>query len=171
MDVSFLPGSLVRTSVERLRNSFCSRVSGVVAVVALVAVVVALHGSFAGKAQTAQAATKADRASSENAKSGEPAEHRATVAADAAKGQRLFVQYGCSECHLSKGQGARSTGARLGPPQIPQAAFVNYVREPTGEMPPYTRKTVSDEELADMYAFLQLIPPTPSWKTIPLLNQ
>ena len=171
MDVSFLPGSFVRTSVERLRNRFRSRVSGVIAVVVLVAVVAALHGSSAGKAQTAQAAAKADRASSENAKSAEPAEHQPTVAPDATKGQRLFVQYGCSECHLSKGQGARSTGPRLGPPQSPQAAFANYVREPTGEMPPYTRKTVSDGELADMYAFLQSVPPTPSWKTIPLLNQ
>ena len=168
MDVSFLPGWLARMLVERLRNRLRSRVSGVVAVVIVAAVVAALHGPSAGKAQTA---AKATRASSGNAKNGETGEHQATVASDAAKGQQLFVQYGCAECHLSKGQGARSTGARLGPPQIPQAAFVNYVREPTGEMPPYTRKTVSDEELADMYAFLQLIPPTPSWKTIPLLNQ
>ena len=174
MNDSFLLRSFVRTSVERLRNRFRSRVSGVsgvVALVLLVAVAAALPTPSAGKAQTAQSAAKATRASSESEKSGESAKQRATVAADATKGQRLFGQYGCSECHLSKGQGARTTGPRLGPPQIPQSAFVNYVREPTGDMPPYTRKTVSDEELADMYAFLQSVPPTPSWKTIPLLNQ
>jgi len=174
MDVSFLCSLFVRTSVERLRNRLRSRVSGVsgvVTVVILIAIVAALHAPSAGKAQIIQSNAKTDRTSSENAKSGEPVEHQATVAADATKGQRLFGQYGCSECHLSKGQGARTTGARLGPPQIPQLAFVNYVREPTGDMPPYTRKTVSDEELADMYAFLQSVPPTPSWKTIPLLNQ
>jgi ubiquinol-cytochrome c reductase cytochrome c subunit len=49
-------------------------------------------------------------------------------------------------------------------------AFSKYVRQPTGEMPPYTAKVVSDQELADLYAFLQSIPAPPSAKSIPLLN-
>lgn len=174
MDVSFLCSLFVRASVERFKNRLRSRVSGgsgAVAAAILVAIVAALHAPSAGKAQVIQSTSKTHGASSENAKSGEPVEHQATVAAEATKGGQLFRQYGCSECHLSKGQGARTTGSRLGPPRIPQSAFVNYVRAPTGDMPPYTRKTISDEELADMYAFLQSVLPTPSWKTIPLLNQ
>jgi mono/diheme cytochrome c family protein len=96
---------------------------------------------------------------------------KSSVAIDISSGQRLFALYGCSECHLSKGQGARSTGVRLGPPSMDAEDFISYVREPTGEMPPYTQKVVADKELADMYAFLQTVPKTPSWKTIPLLNQ
>ncbi len=101
-----------------------------------------------------------------------PVEHEASIGINPKDGQRLFTKYGCSECHLSRGQGARSTGGtRLGPPQIPLSAFVSYVRAPTREMPPYTQKTVSNEELADMYAFLQAVPQPRSWKIIPLLNQ
>ncbi len=78
---------------------------------------------------------------------------------------------GCYECHLTQGQGARQTGgSRIGPPPIPLSAFLGYVRQPTGQMPPYTQKTVSDEDLTDMYVFLQSVPLSPQWKTIPLLN-
>jgi mono/diheme cytochrome c family protein len=100
-----------------------------------------------------------------------PVEHDASVATNTKSGQQLFIKYGCYECHLSRGQGARITGARLGPPQIPLSAFMSYVRTPTGEMPPYTQKTIPDEELAAIYAFLQSVPQPASWKTIPLLNQ
>jgi mono/diheme cytochrome c family protein len=87
-------------------------------------------------------------------------------------GQRLYVSYGCSECHLSQGQGARSTqGSRIGPPQMPVSAFVSYVRHPTGEMPPYTRKVLSDEQLQDIHSFLQSVSKPSPWRDIPLLNQ
>lgn len=103
--------------------------------------------------------------------SGSTVEHEIPVATNAKKGQLLYTKYGCSECHLSQGQGSRATGARLAPTQIPLSGFISYVRQPTGEMPPYTQKTVSNEELADMYAFLHSVPQPSSWKTIPLLNQ
>jgi mono/diheme cytochrome c family protein len=99
-----------------------------------------------------------------------PVENNVSAPANVKNGQQLFAKYGCSECHLSKGQGARATGVRLGPPQIPLSAFVSYVHQPTGEMPPYTQKTVTNEELADMYAYLNSMPAAPSWKNIPLLN-
>jgi mono/diheme cytochrome c family protein len=87
-------------------------------------------------------------------------------------GERLFVSYGCYECHGFQGQGStRTGGSRLGPPQIPLSAFVSYVREPTGQMPPYTAKVVSNEDLADIYNFLNSVPPPPPLKTIPILNQ
>jgi mono/diheme cytochrome c family protein len=101
-----------------------------------------------------------------------PVEHGVSIATNIETGQRLYTKYGCSECHLNQGEGARQSGAsRLGPPQIPLSAFIDYVREPTGEMPPYTQKTVSNEELADMYAFMQSVRQPPSWKTIPLLDK
>jgi mono/diheme cytochrome c family protein len=92
--------------------------------------------------------------------------------ASAKNGQRLYADFGCYECHNGEGQGSVSTGgSRLGPPEIPFAAFVSYVRQPTNQMPPYTAKVVSDAELADIYAFLRSLPkPLPS-KDIPLLNQ
>jgi mono/diheme cytochrome c family protein len=101
-----------------------------------------------------------------------PVEHPASAAAGSSRGERLYKDYGCYECHGLQGQGSASTGgARLGPPRIPLSAFVSYIRQPTGEMPPYAAKAVSDEEVSAIYNFLKSIPPPPPLKTIPLLNQ
>ena len=101
-----------------------------------------------------------------------PAKQEPTTAANPINGQRLFVRDGCYECHGYLGQGSTSTGGpRLGPPQIPLSAFVSYVREPTGQMPPYTAKVISNEDLAEIYNFLKSVPPPPPLKSIPILNQ
>jgi len=102
-----------------------------------------------------------------------PAEAAASATpANTTNGERLYRNDGCYECHGLQGQGSSSTGAtRLGPPRIPRSAFVAYVREPTGEMPPYTAKAVSDKELGEIYDFLKSIPPPSPAKSISLLNQ
>jgi len=100
------------------------------------------------------------------------AKPESTVAATPGNGQRLFVRDGCYECHGYLGQGSTSTGGtRLGPPQIPLSAFISYVREPTGQMPPYTAKVISDADLAEIYNFLKSVPPPPPLKSISILNQ
>jgi mono/diheme cytochrome c family protein len=88
---------------------------------------------------------------------------------NAENGRRLFTKYGCYECHGHEGQGS-SAGPRVGPNPVPFEVFTLYVRKPTGEMPPYTGKVVSDEELADIFAFLQSLPPPPDRKSLPLLK-
>ena len=60
-------------------------------------------------------------------------------------------------------------GPRLGPNPIPLPRFVAYVRNPTGDMPPFTAKVISDQDLASIYAFLQARPTPPPVKDIPLL--
>lgn len=92
--------------------------------------------------------------------------------ASAKNGRRLYAAFGCYECHNGEGQGSVSTGgSRLGPPEIPFAAFASYVRQPTNQMPPYPVKVVSDAQLADIYVFLRSLPKPPPSKDIPLLNQ
>lgn len=93
-------------------------------------------------------------------------------AGNAEAGKRVFTKDGCYECHGREGQGAaQASGPRIGPSQRFIRPFINYVRQPTGQMPPYTSEVISDQELADIYAYLQSRPrPTPS-KDIPLLNQ
>ena len=76
--------------------------------------------------------------------------------------KKIFDTYGCYQCHDHDGKGG--AGARLAPKPIPFAAFTTYVRKPAGEMPPYTSKVVSDQELADIYAFLESIPAPPASK-------
>jgi mono/diheme cytochrome c family protein len=89
---------------------------------------------------------------------------------DAAAGKKLFASDGCYQCHGYVAQGAAGTGPRLAPRPIPFAAFSRYVRRPSGDMPPYTTKVVTEQELADMYAFLSSVPPPPSLDSIPLLK-
>jgi mono/diheme cytochrome c family protein len=87
----------------------------------------------------------------------------------ASNGKKIFDSYGCYQCHDHDGHGG--VGARLAPNPIPFAAFSKYVRQPTGEMPPYTKKVVTDQELADIYAYLQSLPQPPAAKSIPMLNK
>ena len=92
--------------------------------------------------------------------------------ANAQNGRRLFMSYGCYECHGNEGQGSTQTAAsRIGPMQIPFGPFVAYIRQPSRQMPPYSEKAVSDGDLADIYAFLLSRPQSASAKSIPLLNQ
>jgi mono/diheme cytochrome c family protein len=78
--------------------------------------------------------------------------------ANSENGKKLFVKYGCYECHGREAQGSVMTGPRLGPNPIPFEVLLAYVRKPTREMPPYTDKVVSDHDLADIYAFLKSRP-------------
>jgi mono/diheme cytochrome c family protein len=87
-------------------------------------------------------------------------------------GEHLYTAFGCYECHGYQGQGSVQTGgSRIGPPKIPYSGFVGYIRQPAGEMPPYTSKALSDAQLADIYVFLQSRPPAVPSKSIPQLNQ
>lgn len=97
---------------------------------------------------------------------------QSSAAGNAQNGQRLFTSYGCYQCHGYEGQGSTQTGAsRIGPPQIPVSAFISYVRQPTGQMPPYAAKAVPEAELADIYAYLRSKPQPASAHNIPLLNE
>jgi ubiquinol-cytochrome c reductase cytochrome c subunit len=88
---------------------------------------------------------------------------------DAARGRKLYDSVGCYQCHGFVAQGG-GAGPRLAPKLLPFDALSRYVRKPTGDMPPYTAKVVSDQELADIYAFLATIPQPPAVDSIPLLK-
>src|SRR5439155_16152776 len=94
----------------------------------------------------------------------------AVPAGDVAKGKASFERTGCWQCHGRQGQGGRE-GPRIASP-VPMAwpALSRFVRTTKGDMPPYTERVLSDQELADVYAYLRSIPPAPDFRTIPLLN-
>ena len=89
---------------------------------------------------------------------------------DAESGRRIYSSRGCYGCHGGEGQGSILTGPRVGPDPIPFPAFVRYLRQPAGQMPPYTSKVISDAELADIHAFLKSLPQPRSAKSVLLLN-
>lgn len=100
-----------------------------------------------------------------------PAVPAAAPTTDAPKGNvttgaQLYVKFGCYQCHGLAGQGG-GAGPRLGPGPQPWPAFEGYVRLPTGQMPPYTTKIVTDQQLADIHAFVASLPgPSPAAKAM-----
>jgi ubiquinol-cytochrome c reductase cytochrome c subunit len=91
-----------------------------------------------------------------------------TPSGDAAHGKALFVRNGCYQCHNYEGQGG-AAGPRIAPNPPPYRGFTAYVRAPRGDMPPYTVKVMSDQDLADVYAYLRSRPRPSDVSTIPLL--
>jgi ubiquinol-cytochrome c reductase cytochrome c subunit len=100
-----------------------------------------------------------------------PAKPAAQAAAPAGKvenGGVLYKKVGCYQCHANEAQGGLS-GPRIGPNLIPYARFAQYTRRPTGDMPPYTTKVLSDQEIADIYAWVNARPKPPAVDTLPQL--
>ena len=85
---------------------------------------------------------------------------------DSDHGRQLFMRFGCYQCHGRVAQGS-SAGPRLAPAPMALASFARYVRQPRGEMPPYTAKVVTDQELADLHAFLRSVPRPPAVAALP----
>jgi mono/diheme cytochrome c family protein len=92
------------------------------------------------------------------------------VAASAEKGKVAFLQHGCWQCHGYQGQGG-VTGFKLAPDPIPFETLSTFVRTTNRNMPPFREEILSNEDLADIYAYLQSIPKDPDPASIPLLNQ
>jgi ubiquinol-cytochrome c reductase cytochrome c subunit len=90
-------------------------------------------------------------------------------AGNAETGKKLYVSYGCWQCHGYEGQGG-AAGPRLAPRPLPFAGFSRYVRRPTNQMPPYTEKVVSNAELEHIHAYLMSRPAPPAASSIPLLK-
>src|SRR5687767_13483149 len=84
-------------------------------------------------------------------------------------GKKLWVSYGCWQCHGYEGQGG-AAGPRLAPRPLPFAGFSRYVRRPTNQMPPYTEKVVSNADLEHIHAYLMSRPAPPAASSIPLLK-
>jgi mono/diheme cytochrome c family protein len=91
-------------------------------------------------------------------------------AGDTDNGKRLFERNGCYQCHGHVGQGG-TAGARLAQTRLPLIAFTAFVRNPpSGGMPPFRAKVMTDQELADVYAYIKTFPEPKPAKDIPLLN-
>jgi ubiquinol-cytochrome c reductase cytochrome c subunit len=91
-------------------------------------------------------------------------------AASAEKGKAAFVQHGCWQCHGYQGQGG-VTGFKLAPDPIPYETLSAFVRTTSRNMPAYREEILSNDDLADIYAYLQSIPKGRDPASIPLLNQ
>jgi mono/diheme cytochrome c family protein len=93
----------------------------------------------------------------------------AANAADAEAGKEAFLRFGCYTCHGYEGQGA-NTGPKLAPNPLPYETLSTFVRQTSGDMPPFTPATLSEAELQNIYAYLQSRPAVPDAGNIPLLQ-
>jgi mono/diheme cytochrome c family protein len=91
-------------------------------------------------------------------------------AASAENGKRVFMRVGCWQCHGTVGQGA-VTGPKLAPDPLAFDALSAFVRSTNRAMPPYREQVLSNDDLADIYAYLQSIPKGLEPVHIPLLDQ
>ena len=92
----------------------------------------------------------------------------------AANGKTVFMRVGCYTCHGTVGQGG--AGARLAPNTIPLAAMQVWVRGGSPGwsiargMPAFPTTVISDNELADVQAYLASLPAPPKPDDIALLK-
>ena len=91
-------------------------------------------------------------------------------AANAANGKRLFEVKACYECHGWSGQGGLA-GARLAQTKLNLAGFRNILRNPPpSNMPPFRAAVLTDQEVADLFAYIQSFPAPQPVDKIPLLK-
>ena len=86
-------------------------------------------------------------------------------------GRTLFLADGCAACHGTAGQGSRVTGPRLAPHAMPLEAFLQLLRHPANNMPPYVAEVLSDADARDIHAWLDSLPgPVQHVRDIAALN-
>ena len=93
-------------------------------------------------------------------------------------GKKLYNAYSCYACHGYTGETAR---VRLNPLLFTLPDFIDYLRDPPEmpggfgmgfSMPAYAGPDVSEQDLADVYAYIRSLPSTSlDLEDIPLLNE
>ncbi len=96
-----------------------------------------------------------------------------TPAGNAENGKRIFIADGCFMCHGRAGEGGAFNypAPALAQIELPVESFQAFLREPPNDMPAYSTAVLSDQEAADIHAFLRSLPGRRPVKDIPLLNQ
>jgi mono/diheme cytochrome c family protein len=93
-------------------------------------------------------------------------------AGDAANGRRLYIAVGCFTCHGRSGQGGSFNYPTppLARTAWPVEALRAFLRVGVNDMPAYAREVLSDEQVADIHAFLRSLPASRAAADIALLN-
>ncbi|MFN8598570.1 MAG: c-type cytochrome [Anaerolineae bacterium] len=77
-------------------------------------------------------------------------------AGDVARGKALWEQKLCKNCHGANGEGAYA-GPRAGDGKSPDD-WIKQVRTPRANMPHFNDVQVSDQEIRDMWEYMQTLP-------------
>jgi mono/diheme cytochrome c family protein len=95
------------------------------------------------------------------------------AAGGAANGKLVYLKLRCFTCHGRAGQGGAFNypAPALAAIELPVEAFQAFLREPPNDMPAFSTAVLSDQEAADMWAWLHALPGRKPAKDFPLLNQ
>jgi ubiquinol-cytochrome c reductase cytochrome c subunit len=90
-------------------------------------------------------------------------------------GQTVFMRDGCYQCHGTVGQGSGQRGVSpygpmLAPKPLPFTVILHQLRTPMDVMPAYSTAILSDQDAANIYAYLASIPTGKDAGSIPLLR-
>jgi mono/diheme cytochrome c family protein len=76
-------------------------------------------------------------------------------AGDVARGKAAYMKNMCNTCHGTAGQGGdRGSGPRIAYDVWPYEAFAQQTRRPRESMPRYPNEFLSDQDMADIYAYV-----------------
>jgi mono/diheme cytochrome c family protein len=101
-----------------------------------------------------------------------PAWAQDAPAGNAANGKRVYLADGCFTCHGRAGQGGAYNGPApaLAKTAMPFEGFKMQVRNPSKDMPAYSEAVMPDQQVADIYAFVQSLPGRSNPKDIAILG-
>ena len=100
------------------------------------------------------------------------AAHAQAPAGDAARGKALYMKNMCYTCHGTVGQGGdRGSGPRIAYDVWPWDAFAQQTRRPRESMPRYPKEYLSDQDMADIYAYVSSFKRGAKASDIPLLKE
>jgi len=88
------------------------------------------------------------------------AETQQATSGNAAHGRELYLATGCFECHGRDGQGGAFNGPAptLAHTELAFEAFKDQLRQPANDMPAYPAAVMSDQDVADVLAFVRALP-------------
>ena len=95
----------------------------------------------------------------------EEVEQEEGAVGNATNGQSLFFSLGCNVCHGDSGEGL--VGPTIAQTIVPLDRVITQYREPLEAMTAFPPDQVSDEDVADIYAWLQTVPRPPEAAVIP----
>ena len=93
-----------------------------------------------------------------------------TSSEDSRRGKQLYQAVGCWQCHGTIGHGGGWQGPPLAPDPLPLPAFLAQLRSPVNSMPRYGAAVLSDQDVANIHAFLRSVVDSRRASDIPALR-
>jgi mono/diheme cytochrome c family protein len=92
---------------------------------------------------------------------------------DAARGNQTYLKVECYTCHGRAGEGGRFNypAPPLAGLDMPAPALQAFLRAAPNDMPSYAPTVLTDDDIANIGAFLHSLPGRSDPKNFPLLNQ